>query len=129
VTPDQPQGKPRSKRMIFLLVVAPVALLLLSLAGANWKVFHLAYCRHLMKNEDPVRQFEGLDALVGTHLRRGMTREEIARLLTPFKMEFYSEGVALVVTPSGREANVLLAFEKGVYKGGRGALSPWPQQQ
>jgi hypothetical protein len=77
----------RSKRMIFWLVAVPVVMLLLAFAGANWKVFHLAYCKHLMRNADPGTRLDGLQRLGETHLVKGMSREEVSRMVRPLKLE------------------------------------------
>jgi len=37
--PPEPKPK-RSRRMVFWLVAVPIVILLLALAGANWKTFH-----------------------------------------------------------------------------------------
>jgi hypothetical protein len=46
--------------MITWLVIVPGVLVLLALAGANWRVFSLAYCRSLLRSEDRDRQGRGL---------------------------------------------------------------------
>jgi hypothetical protein len=55
-------------------------LLLLAWGGTNWKAFHLAYCRHLLASRDVGTRLKGLGAIADTHLRAGLTREEVRRL-------------------------------------------------
>ncbi len=78
-------AKPKagSRRMIAWLVVVPVVLLLLALAGANWKTFHLAYAKHLIASDDPKERARGIEMMVETHLPEGMPLEEVRRLLAP----------------------------------------------
>ncbi len=84
MTTPAPEPKPkRSRRMVLWMVAMPIAILLLALAGANWKTFHLAYAKHLMRSEDPAKQGRGVWMVVETHLRKGMPLEEVRRLLTP----------------------------------------------
>ncbi len=85
---NTPEPKPkRSRRMVLWLVAMPIAILLLALAGANWKFFHLAYAKHLMRSDDPKKQGRGVQMVAETHLRKGMTRDEIQRLLSPARVE------------------------------------------
>ncbi len=79
-----PAPKPRkSRRMVVWLVAVPIAILLLALAGANWKVFHLAYAKHLMDSSDPKKHYRGVKMVLQTHLRGGTSLEEVRRLLGP----------------------------------------------
>ncbi len=73
----------RSKGMIVWLVVAPAVLLLAALAGVNWKVFHLAYCKQLMSSKDFTRRTEGLKMALAGHIRKGMPVEEVRAILAP----------------------------------------------
>ncbi len=82
-----PEPKPkRSRRMVVWLVAMPTAILLLALAGANWKRFHLAYAKHLMRSDDRMTQWQGVDMVLQTHLREGMSLEEVRRLLAPARV-------------------------------------------
>ena len=72
--------------MVLWLVAAPIVILLLALAGANWKTFHLAYAKHLMSSDDPDKQFKGGRMVLRTHLRDGMPLEEVRGLLAPFRV-------------------------------------------
>jgi hypothetical protein len=83
--PGAPVDAPkRSERMIFWLVVLPVVLLLLAFAGANWRWFHFAYCRHLLRTEDVASQGRALWLIERYgHLKPGTAREEVKRLLAP----------------------------------------------
>ena len=84
---SEPEPKPkRSRRMIVWLVVAPIVVLLLALTGANWKAFHLAYAKHLMRSDDPEAQERGVWMVIDTHLRDGMTLEEVRRVFAPAKV-------------------------------------------
>jgi len=84
MTPPAPEPEPkRSRRMIVWLVVAPIVILLLALAGANWKTFHLAYAKHLMSSTDPDKQAKGIRMVLETHICKGMTLGEVRRLLAP----------------------------------------------
>ena len=82
-----PEPKPkRSRRMVVWMVAVPIVILLLALAGANWKRFHLAYAKHLVRSEDYESRVEGVEMIVNTHLRKGMKLEEVCRLLHPVKL-------------------------------------------
>jgi hypothetical protein len=72
--------------MIFWLVAAPVVMLLLAFAGANWKVFHLAYCKHLIASDDIDQQQHGTVMVMRVHLYKGMPFEEVRRALAPAKL-------------------------------------------
>ncbi len=78
------EPKPRkSRRMVVWMVVVPIVILLLALAGANWKFFHLAYAKHLIGSEDSESQADGVRMIYRTHLREGMKLEEVERLFRP----------------------------------------------
>ncbi len=81
-----PAPAKRSKRMVLWLVAVPIVILLLALAGANWKVFHLAYAKHHMSSDDPDKQYRGLRMVVETHLRKGMSLEEVRAILVPAEL-------------------------------------------
>ncbi len=106
--------------MIVWLVAVPAVLLLLAFAGANWKVFHLAYARHLLRSEDPGEQGRGLTMIERSHLKQGMTEEEVARLVHPVKMkeERHSPderkaGVSVESAIHARSTGILLQFRDG----------------
>jgi len=82
-----PPARGPSRRMVLWLVVAPAALLALAFAGANWRVFHLAWCKHLMKSDYPAKQLEGLRMVLDMHLRKGMTAEEVRGRVAPLEMK------------------------------------------
>ena len=85
-TPE-PEPKPkRSRRMIVWLVAAPIVVLLLALAGANWKTFHLAYCKYLIASDDGDKQTRGAWMVIETHLHEGMTLEEVRALIAPARV-------------------------------------------
>jgi len=73
--------------MIVWLVAVPAVLLLLAFAGAKWKVFHLAYCKHLLRSSDPKARNRGFEKIMRTHLKGGMDIEEVQRLVAPLKLE------------------------------------------
>ncbi len=82
-----PAPKPkRSRRMVVWMVAMPIAILLLSLAGANWKTFHLAYCKHLISSDDLTKQRRGVAMVLRTHLREGMPLEEVRSMLAPARL-------------------------------------------
>lgn len=85
-----PEPEPKetgSRRMIVWLVIAPTVLLLLAFAGAHWEVFHLAYCRHLMRSSDAAQRKKGLVKLIDAHLNEQMPLEEMRRLIRPATLE------------------------------------------
>ena len=72
---------------MILWSAALAAFLLLSVWGAaNWKAFHLVYCKSLINSPVAEKQLSGLQKLVATHFCIGMSRERIATLLYPLKM-------------------------------------------
>lgn len=83
-----PSPKPRkSRRMVVWMVAVPVVILLLAFAGANWKFFHLAYAKHLMRKDDVLSQYEGIQMLLDTQMQTGMTLEEIRGLFHPMEVK------------------------------------------
>jgi hypothetical protein len=76
-----------SRRMVFWSVALAAFLLASAWGAANWKVFHLAYCKHLMKSTDPADQLKGTELVLQMHLSRGMTVEEVRKTLRPTKFE------------------------------------------
>ena len=112
--------------IIWSLVLAVVALGG-TWTAANWKTLHLAYCKRLLASKDQARQIEGIQKVTTTHLRSGLTRDQVRRLFTPMRFDgpfegapgdlrlsktgagFYlvhpmslDDGVALVFDPAGR---------------------------
>jgi len=69
--------------MVVWMIAVPIVILLLALAGANWKTFHLAYAKHLMGSSDRDERTMGIDMVLRTHLRVDMSLEEVRRLLAP----------------------------------------------
>ncbi len=78
--------------MIVWMLVAPATLLLLAFGAGNWRVFHLGYCKRLMRDTDHRRRREGLRLLVGTHLQEGMTSEQILALGLPLEVQPFLDG-------------------------------------
>ena len=72
--------------MVVWLVVVPAVLLALALAGANWKVFHLAYCKHLLRSSDPKARNRGFEKIMQTHLQEGMNIEDVRNLVAPLEL-------------------------------------------
>lgn len=104
----------RSRRMIVWLVALPAVLLLLALAGANWKVFHLAYCRRLIRSSDASDQRKGAYMVIDTHVRNGMPLQEVRELLRPAELvkahtedRTYPRGWSVVVVGEGYKINPL----------------------
>jgi hypothetical protein len=72
--------------MIVWLVVVPIALSLLALAGANWKVFHLAYCKYRLRDDHPEARQQAFKMLVENHVKKGMTKSRIRDLFWPMPL-------------------------------------------
>jgi len=89
--------------MIVWLVAAPVVILLLALAGANWKTFHLAYCKHLMSSDDPMTQGRGLARVIMTHMRQGMSKSQVERLVRPLVLRKLESSLAIEAYEIGIE--------------------------
>ncbi len=87
LSPQEPTK--RSKRMLAFYVSTGVVCLLLLIAGANWRVIHLAHCRHLLKSEDWDTRDRAMRRLLHTHLRKGMNLEEVRGLLRPAELVYY----------------------------------------
>jgi len=71
--------------MVAWLVIVPVVLLLLAFAGANWKAFHLAYCRQRIRSKEISDRFGGAMGLVEHHLRSGMSEETVLARFDPLQ--------------------------------------------
>jgi len=52
----------------------------------NWKVFHLAYCKHLLKSNESEKRDRGIAMVVSTHVRPGMTIHQVSWLLHPVEL-------------------------------------------
>ncbi len=88
MTEPTPDPKPRrSRRMVVWMVAVPIVILLLALAGANWRFFHLAYAKHLMGSDDPEKQVEGLARVITAHMRQGMSKSEVEHLVRPLALK------------------------------------------
>jgi len=84
---EQPAETKHSRRMLVWMIAVPAVLLLLALAGANWRVFHLAYCKRLMRSDDPRERARGLEMVLEHHIEKGITVEEVRRRIAPLKMK------------------------------------------
>ncbi len=109
-----PRAAKRARRMIVWLVAAPIVILLLALAGANRKTFHLAYAKHLMSSSDASDQRRGTYMVIDTHVRNGMTLQEVRELLRPAELvkahtedQPYLRGWSVVVVGEGYKINPL----------------------
>ena len=113
-----PAPAKRSKRMVVWMVAVPIVILLLALAGANWKRFHLAYAKHLIASDDLTKQKRGVTMVLRTHLRDGMSLEEVRRLLAPAKASHVSGSpqgypFTVAITEEGKRKHItLLSFDK-----------------
>jgi hypothetical protein len=76
----------RSRRMIGFYSAIGALILLLMIAGANWRVLHLTYCRHLMKSEDYGSRNKGVRLLIQVHFQEGMTLAKVRQLARPAKV-------------------------------------------
>ena len=113
---DSAPAHPRTKRrMLVWMVILPAALLLLALAGANWKVFHLAYARRLLTSGDKERHSRGVELTCRHHLHKGMLFKKVRRLLDPLEMHCsVNEGTWAnfkVVVPPGASYELYLNVE------------------
>ncbi len=111
----------RSKRMIVWLVIAPIVLLLLAFAGANWKTFHLAYCKRLMRSSNPDTKYRGLSTMAEVHFTKGMSRQEVSRLLSPLKVYSMDKSRSMCYAgfdrPDEGPCGLWLDFDGGTYLG------------
>jgi hypothetical protein len=82
--------------MIWWLVVLPAALLLLALGVANWRVFHLAYCKHLMRSSDPEKKMRGTELVMSVHFKKRMTVDQARRVLSPVELRMLDGGAGRV---------------------------------
>jgi len=78
-------------------------------AVTNWKVLHLAYCQRLMASKSEKRQIDGVQKVGLTHLRAGMTLEQVARLFAPARLDGPLEGTPGEVRASDKATGLYLA--------------------
>jgi len=76
-----------SLKMILWSAALAAVLLLAAWGAANWKVFHLAYCKHLIGSNDLEKRHRGIYMVLRTHVRPGMTCEQVNNLLSPINIE------------------------------------------
>ncbi len=114
-----PEPVKRSKRMVVWLVAVPIVILLLALAGANWKTFHLAYAKHLMRSAESADRKKGAVMMCETHVRAGMPRQEVSELLkpatlhrTPYMDQFTYQGQRWYVVAGPKDIFVYVTFDK-----------------
>ncbi len=90
---EQQAGRPNFWRatVLWSLVLAAVAFGA-AWSAANWKLFHLAYCRRLMASGNEDRQLDGIAKAAATHLRPGLTKEEVKRIFSPVRFDGPMEG-------------------------------------
>ena len=72
--------------MIVWSVALAAVLLLAAWGAANWRVFHLAYCRHLLRsgNQEEIAKALRLMPKHG-HIHVGMSYQEVCDLLRPLE--------------------------------------------
>jgi hypothetical protein len=108
----------RHSPMLWLLVVLPAVLLLLALGAANWKAFHMAYCKSLLRSASAQKQLRGIRLTGQTHLNRGMSVEETEKLFAPVAVEEAKlrdiwEGDYFLAHPAGWGNGMVLVFQNG----------------
>ncbi len=75
-----------SVRMIAWSAALAAFLSLAAWGAANWRAFHLAYCRHLLRSDDVAQQGRGLLGIYDLkHLSPGLSVAEAKALLAPLK--------------------------------------------
>ena len=75
-----------SRKMILWSVALAAFLLTAAWGAANWKAFHLAYCKHLISSSDPEKQYRGMELIEKRHLRKGMTVDEVRKVMAPLQL-------------------------------------------
>jgi hypothetical protein len=73
--------------MVGFYISAGAVILLLLIAGANWRALHLAYCKHLMRSGDYDLRRQGLVRLIDVHLDHSMPLERMRRLIYPATLD------------------------------------------
>ena len=100
-TTEQASKPLRTWRPMAIWAIALAGLLLLlAWSGANWKTFHLAYCRHLMRSRDGETRNSGIAKVCSTHLRPGMTTEEVRRMFHPLELACQDSGTEAILSVS-----------------------------
>ena len=116
---SSPDPRP-SRRMFPWLVGLPAVLLLLAFAGAHWRVFHLAYCKRLFLSANEWDQVRGTYMLPRTHLRTGMSVEEVLGVLDPLPLRGPTDTVgqwnepltSYSLSPKSLQACLTLCFDR-----------------
>jgi len=80
-----------SRKMILWSTALAAVLLLGAWGTANWKAFHLAYCKHLMKSSDPSDQSKGVELVLKVHLSRAMSTADVRKALYPAEFEMKTD--------------------------------------
>ena len=93
---ENSNGKPEARESWRSAIIWSVALAAFSLGAAwtiaNWEVLHLVWCRHLLSSKDEMRQIDGIQKVALTHLRAGLTKDEVVKLFWPVRMDGPMEG-------------------------------------
>jgi len=90
--PSAAEHRGWSRKMILWSAALAAFLLLAAWGAANWRVFHLVYCRHLMASKDDEAQSKAIDLILQYHLRKGMTVEQVRAVLRPTELKHGEEG-------------------------------------
>lgn len=88
------ESKPRDSWRATIIWSLVLALLAFGAVWAitGWKTFHLAYCKRLMASENAERQIEGIMKAGATHLRQGLSRQEVERIFSPARLDGPMQG-------------------------------------
>ena len=126
-TPTEHRGW--ALKMIFWSAALAAFLLGGAWCAANWKVFHLAYCKHLIYSNDEWTQTSGLDKLGKVHFNASMSKEVVLNAMSrlglktaPFPSKIYGADEARVIFFDGPERRrfpfwAWVIFNQGHYVG------------
>ena len=109
-----------SRKMVLWSAALAAFLLLAAWGAANWKVFHLAYCKHLISSSDPEKQYRGMELIEKHHLRKGMTLEEVRKIMAPLQLrKGEADGDLQIYTAANSATEIMFDFDE------RGHLTDW----
>ena len=108
-----------SVKMIAWSAALAAVLLLTAWGAANWKVFHLAYCKHLLRSMDLEDQGQALKLIEHTHLAAGMSKVQVEQIVSPHPVvslpsprAYYDEGYThAVILPGYPHYGLQLDFD------------------
>jgi hypothetical protein len=84
--PSAAEHRGWSVKMIAWSAALAAFLLLAAWGAANWRVFHLAYCKHLLRSGDPAKVAKALRLIPKfDHVRVGMTYQEVCKIMWPLE--------------------------------------------